>query len=160
MVILSSRPPRPQPPSAEGGPWSRTPQLESRGETPGAQRSPSQTGQPAELPAPLHLRVSLPVGSSDLVPKEGPAGWNTGPAGAAVRLLETICVLVTLLSLLRCLPPLQRLATGQRRPMDSFISGSTLALTTFPSSEGLRMGGPHAPPPPFPEASCIYYFGV
>lgn len=110
--ILPSRPPRPRPLSEVGGSSSVTPQLESPGETPGAQRSPSQTVKPAELPAQLPPPISPPVGPSDLVPTEALAEWNHRACGS-------LCVLA-------------------RNDLCSSHAAVTLALSATPAEAGDR----------------------
>lgn len=81
--------------------------------------------------------------------------------------VETICVPVTLLSLLHCLPLLRRLAAGQSWPVEE--APFQLEVCAAPAQRSRRLGSTPAHPvwrpaltwpSPSPETVCIYYFGV
>lgn len=59
--------------------------------------------------------------------------------------VETICVPVTLLSLLHCLPLLRRLAAGQSWPVEE--APFQLEVCAAPAQRSHRLGRQHACPP-------------
>lgn len=148
----------------ERGPFSPTPQWRP-GERPPKHSSltaPNRTGQlagppvqplpPTVLPAWL-FRPGLP-----LRPLQDGAARLTG---ASVRLAETICVPVTVPSLLHCLPAPRRLAAGRERPMEETPFRSKVRPSPAQMSCGLAEQLPTlAWPSPSPETVSMYYFGV